>query len=305
MKHIAFTIDRKFVRFCAVTMVSAMKNDNPEDLTFHIIANDLLEDDCGILSELAQTYHSHIAFYQVPPIKLDGYTIRWEGKRLSNVVFYRCLLASVLPESVSKVLYLDCDVLVLQSLDDLWRTDIEDKALAAVPDSFQVNSAYCNRLEYDISYNYFNGGVLLLNLDYWRLHHLEEQCKVFYQAYPDKILCNDQDLLNGLLYNQKVLVDMKWNVQESAYRIPKGKTSRWRPAYIEMLLHPAILHYSARKPWQYHCMHPLRHLYMEYQKLTPWKNEHVLNHCGPRIHRFIHLLPYTLRLKKMKYLDIQ
>jgi len=304
MKHIAFTIDRKFVRFCAVTMVSVMENDNPADLTFHIIANDLLEEDRKILSGLVQNYGSCIFFYQVPAVKMAGYTIRWEKKRLSEVVFYRCLLASILPDSISKVLYLDCDILVLQPLDELWNTDIENKVLAAIPDSYQVNVRHCRRLEYDISYNYFNGGVLLLNLAYWRQYHLEERCKAFYQAHPDKILYNDQDLLNGLFYDQKVLVDMKWNVQEGAYRIPKGRTAHWCPPYIETLKHPAILHYSARKPWQYHCMHPLRNLYLYYQKLTPWKDEHVLNHYGARIHRFLHMLPYTLHLKKGKYLDI-
>ena len=102
----------------------------------------------------------------------------------------------------------------------------------------------------------------------------------------------------------KVLVAMKWDVQEGLYRIPKGKNACWRPPYLETILHPAILHYSSRKPWQYHCMHPLRHLYFEYQNLTPWKGEHVLNRFGPRLHRFIHLLPYTLGLKRSKYLKL-
>ena len=97
---------------------------------------------------------------------------------------------------------------------------------------------------------------------------------------------------------------MKWNVQEGAYRVPKGKSADWQPPYKETILHPAILHYSSRKPWQYHCMHPLRHLYFEYQDLTPWKGEHVLNDFGPRFHRFIHLLPYTLGFKRSKYLSL-
>ena len=77
-----------------------------------------------------------------------------------------------------------------------------------------------------------------------------------------------------------------------------------RDRYIDTILHPAILHYSSRKPWQYHCMHPLRHLYFEYQDLTPWKGENVLNNWKPRLHRFIHFLPYTLGLKRSKYLNI-
>ena len=136
------------------------------------------------------------------------------------------------------------------------------------------------------------------------LNALIRRLKAYYKDNPERVLYNDQDLLNGLLHEHRVLVDMKWNVQEGAYRVPKGKTADWCPPYIDTILHPAILHYSSRKPWQYHCMHPLRHLYFEYQDLTPWKGENVLNNWKPRLHRFIHFLPYTLGLKRSKYLNL-
>ena len=173
MKHIAFTIDEKFVRFCAVTMASILEHNEPSDVMFHVVSDGISQTACDILSQLAARKGAFIAFYTVPAEAMKGYSIRWEGKRLSMVVFYRCILASLLPESVSKVLYLDCDILVLDNIDELWNTDISGKALAAVPDSFIVNPVHCRRLHYDVSFNYFNGGVLLLNLDYWRENHIE------------------------------------------------------------------------------------------------------------------------------------
>ena len=305
MKHIAFTIDEKFVRFCAVTMVSILEHNTPAaDVTFHIVTDGIGQGSRDILSQLASRYGAAVAFYTVRPEAMHGYSIRWEGQRLSMVVFYRCLLASLLPQSVSKVLYLDCDILVLDNIDELWNTDLSGKALAAVPDSFTVNRSHCKRLQYDVSYNYFNGGVLLLNLDYWRKNAIEEKCREYYSQYPDRVIYNDQDLLNGLLHGCKVLVDMKWDVQEGAYRMPKDKKPGWVPSYADTILHPSILHYSARKPWQYHCMHPLRHLFFKYQDLTPWKGENVLNSRRTRFHRFVHLLPYMLRLKRWKYIDL-
>lgn len=304
MKHIAFTIDNKFVRYCAVTMISALTNDKPTDLHFHIVANDLTEQNKEILTDMTTSKGAYISFYNVPEEKLDGYTIRWEKHRLPMIVFYRCLLASILPESIDKVLYLDSDLLVLKPLDELWNLNLTEKAIAGVPDDFKANPKHCNRLQYDLSYNYFNGGVLLLNLTYWRQYDIETQCKVYYRTYPDRVIYNDQDLLNGLLHDKKVLADIQWNVQENAYRIPKGKSPNWIPPYADIILHPGILHYSSRKPWQYHCMHPLAHLFYQYQDLTPWKGEHVLNHFGARLHRFIHFLPYTLGWKKQVYLNL-
>ena len=87
--------------------------------------------------------------------------------------------------------------------------------------------------------------------------------------------------------------------------MPKDKNADWVPPYAETILYPSILHYSSRKPWQYHCMHPLRHLFFKYQDLTPWKGENVLNSRGARFHRFVHFLPYTLKLKRGKYVDLE
>ena len=169
MKHIAFTIDEKFVRFCAVTMVSVLEHNEPSDVMFHVVSDGISQTACDTLSQLAARKGAFIAFYTVPAEAMKGYSIRWEGKRLSMVVFYRCILASLLPESVSKVLYLDCDILVLDNIDELWNTDISGKALAAVPDSFIVNPVHCRRLHYDVSFNYFNGGVLLLTFTYFSM----------------------------------------------------------------------------------------------------------------------------------------
>ena len=305
MKHIALTIDSNFVRFCGVTMASIMHNDIPSDICFHIVTDGLAPADEAVLRGLAEDRGSQIRFYNVPSKILDSYELRWEGKRLSIVVFFRCLLSSLLPADVEKVIYLDCDMLVLEPLGTLWDTPLDGLALAAAPDSMVPNPKHPQRLCYDESYGYFNGGMLLINLKYWREHDVETQCEEYYNKYTERVLMNDQDLLNGLLYDKKVLVDIRYNLQEGAYRLPKDKPADWQPPYIDLLLNPAILHYSARKPWQYHCMHPLRHLYFYYQDMTPWAGQHPLNSLGARFHRFIHLLPYNLGIKRSKYIKIK
>lgn len=95
MKHIAFTIDHKFVRFCAVTMVSILKNDTPSDITVHVVANGLSEADRVVLSDLAATYEAFIAFYEVPLEKLEGYT-KDNGCLWLYFIVVFCLLYSLI-----------------------------------------------------------------------------------------------------------------------------------------------------------------------------------------------------------------
>ena len=160
-------------------------------------------------------------------------------------------------------------------------------------------------LDWYPSYNYINGGVLLLNLAYWRKHNIEQQCIKYYQQYPDRIILNDQDILNALLYDQKVLIDIKWNVQDDFYRNNRYTSPAWKPSYTDAILHPIILHYSGRKPWAYHAMHPLRHLFFHYQRLTPYDDSAKQKKISTRIYRFIHLLPYILGLKPKKYVNLK
>lgn len=300
----AFTVDRKFLPCCAVTMLSVLENNDPAVLAFHVVGDGLEEGDKRRLRQLAESRGGRVYFYSVPEECVRGYEVKWKRKRLSKIVFYRCLFAPLLPETVSKVLYLDCDLLVLAPLDGLWATDLDGKALAAVPDAYTVNAEHCRRLGYDAVDNYFNGGVLLLNLDYWRRHGLEQQCRDYYLAHADRMLYNDQDLLNGMFHGRTVLLDMKWNVQESAYRLSRKGLADRQPLYMETLRHPSILHYSGRKPWQYHCMHPLKDRWLEYACRVPGM-EPGTERWQTRLRRFVHFLPYTLGLKADKYMDLK
>ena len=304
MIHIAFAIDNNYVRHCAVTMMSVMHHNSPKNVTFHVMSKGLSGPDGSFLQSLALSRGARLELHEVAWKQVKDYEVKWRKGQLGLSVFFRCVLASLLPKSISKVLYLDSDLLVLSPLDELWATDISGCALAGVPDDFVVNPEHCRRLEYPLADNYFNGGVLLLNLDYWRKNGLENLCRWYYREHADKLLYNDQDLLNCLFHNNRVLVDMKWNVQEGAYRIPKGKTADWQPPYLEVIEHPAILHYSGRKPWQYHCMHPLRGLYWEYERIVPGLEERKEG-VSRKLHRFVHFLPYMLGFKKEKYLNIQ
>lgn len=301
---VVFTIDKKYIRPCAVTMLSILKNSVQCHVTFHIVGFNLYENDIALLISIGKSYKSKVRFYKVSDEKIIDYEVRWEKQRLSKVVFLRCMLASILPESISKVLFLDCDLLVLVPLNELWETDLVDTPLAAIPDNMVINNKHCERLDYDNSYNYFNGGVLLLNLDYWRKNKIEKLCIEYYKKNPSKIIYNDQDLLNALFYDSKKLLDIKWNVQEAVYRLPKGKPRNWLPPHINLLLNPSILHFSGRKPWQYHCMHPLRNLYFEYENLLPNENIRNNNVRFIRLRRLIHFMPYLLRLKRNKYIKL-
>jgi hypothetical protein len=55
---------------------------------------------------------------------------------MSKMTYARLLIPELFPATVSKVLYLDSDLLALGDLGPLWRTDLAGAVVAAVPDFY-------------------------------------------------------------------------------------------------------------------------------------------------------------------------
>ena len=219
--------------------------------------------------------------------------------------YYRCILAEILPNDIDRLLYLDCDIVILGSIKSYWLTTLDGIGVAAVEDIGCKEEGRYEILKYPMEDSYFNAGVLMINLKYWREHHVGSACIEYYHKYPERILFNDQDLLNSILHKDKVLVNLYWNVQDGFYRNPKQMNQEWIEKFGEVLKNPIILHYTNRKPWDYDSQHPLRNEYFKYLDMTPWKGFRPDLSLLNRIKRFFRLLPFYLHIRKPKYIKLQ
>ena len=296
--HIAMNIDSRYVRFCSVTLASIFENNRDESFFIHIICNGLSSEDEAKLIRLTEAYHAKIHFYVPDEKLLEGFAIRKFSKRISIATYYRCFLADVLPLEVERVIYLDCDILVLGQLRPLWNSDLRGKGIAVVRDVAASEAKRYEILHYPLEYSYFNAGVFLADLGYWRGMDVTEQSIKLYHEHPERIIFNDQDILNILFCDKKMEVAEKWNMQDGFYR---RKRTDGMSIQERDLREPVILHFTNRKPWEYDNQHPLRSLFFTYQNFTEWKDVTPFNAWGC-IKRFFRLLPFYLHLRKPKYI---
>lgn len=303
--HIAFNIDANYTQHCAVTLVSIFENNKKEKVIAHIVAPSLPKDDQKILQQLALDYNNEVKFYFPHASILAPFSIKAFSKRISLTTYYRCLLSQILPENIGKVIYLDCDILVRGSLRPFWDTDLEEQAVGVIEDVGCNDESRYLQLCYPSHKSYFNAGVLLINLAYWRKYDIAQQCIDFFKKHPERIRFNDQDLLNIVLVNNKTFLSIQWNCQDGFYRNCKNEEERQRNEnLISILRSPVILHFTNRKPWDFDNLHPLRHEYFMYLELTPWKGWNPLSNFSLRIKRFFRLLPFTIGLRRKKYLTL-
>lgn len=300
---IVCNIDGHYVKYCTVTLVSLFVHNERGSLHAHIIADNLTESEKQLMHEELDRFGNQLTFYDAGLQLISGCPISDECRHITLATYYRIFLPAILPSSIQKVLYIDCDLIVESNISALWDTDLEGYALAAAEDWRSETDEFYERLRYEKRYAYFNAGVLLINLDYWRQHHLMEACIRYIQQYPERLLYNDQDVLNGVLHAQWKHLSCQWNMH---YYLRKTTISKQAQKEADAnLLTPAILHYITDvKPWHPHCYHPLANRWFYYADQTRWKGERPKKSFKDFFNRYIKPVGYRLKIDKPRYKNI-
>ena len=158
----------------------------------------------------------------------------------SVVTYYRLFIASLFPQ-YDKVLYLDCDLVVLGDISKLYNLELGDNILGAAPEQF-VRSTKEFRQYADVALGvdpdgYVNAGVLLMNLKEFRHHQIEEKFIRLITEYDFDLLDPDQAYLNYLCWGRILVLPNGWNKEPMPFACEGEKN---------------IVHYALyKKPWQY------------------------------------------------------
>lgn len=271
---IVVCIDNKFVMPTGIMIHSICVNNPEEEIVFHVITNQVNDKNKKKLQDTVLLFNGKsIAFYDVDDIDFSDIPRMEDGARLSITTYYRLYLTEILPTTIKKVLYLDGDIIVRQSLRSLWNTDLTNIAIAATNDAHYHLVSYYERLGYPVNKGYFNAGVLLINLEYWREHHLLSEFKDFMKNHANRIVYHDQDILNYVLQDSKKELPVKYNLQQGYLWRDKQYNKKYRQEIKEAIADCVILHYTGPNPWCKSCRHPFISTFVKYKMLTLWKYE--------------------------------
>lgn len=210
-------------------------------VTFHILHDDTLtEDNRQKLIQVAKSGGQKIRFHHFDSSMFSGVEGMMGHFTIGSM--FRLLLPDVLPE-LSKIIYLDADLFVNSDIKELWDTDIRDYCIAAVRDYGVVKGA---ELPYPVvkgqveKENYFNSGVLFLNLDRVRdKGNLLENVLIYLEDNKGAIY-PDQDAFNVLFQDSCYLLDDSWNCFVTAIRsgeiTSEGKICHYAGNYISLYM---------------------------------------------------------------------
>lgn len=276
--EIAACTDRYFVMPTGVMMQSVCVNNPDVDIVFHVIVDDsVTPKDRRDLEETVMVFEGKsITFYHVDVTKFPCFPNIKAGTAVTQASYYRLMLSDILPETIHKVLYLDGDVIVRHSLLSLWNTDLKEHPVAAVTDMSEGILEYYQRLGYPSCLGYFNTGVMLVNLEYWREHEVVKDLMCTLQEYAKKLKWWDQDVLNVAFSKNKVILPLKYNfVDGFLWKFPLYDSQKYKKEVDEARKDPVIVHFiTSEKPWALYTRqheHPFARTFFKYQNQTKWK----------------------------------
>ena len=222
------------------------------------------------LAGMVKREGGEISFLRVSDRRVRGVpTAGFTGK----ATWYRVFLPELRPK-LDRILYLDSDLVVLDSLAPLWDLDLTGHWVAAVTNVFQDD--HLDRpaaLGLTGPERYFNAGVLLMNLAEMREDGCTEALMSYAVEQAERLSWRDQDALNVVLGSRRLDLHPRWNCMNSVMRFPRAVEVFGATAVAEAREDPAIRHFegpSVNKPWHPDCEQEGRELYFEHRRHTPW-----------------------------------
>lgn len=269
--HLACAADEKYAVYCAAMLHSALESCAPLSLEVHFLhPENLSELTLRRLRDLVECTGSK---FSPTMIEADAVQDLPGTGYFPKIIWYRSLLPQLKPE-LDRVLYLDCDTLVLDTLLPLWETDLRGHLVAAVQNLIAPALATRHHaLGIPPTQTYFNSGVLLMNLELMRREHCVERLFKHARQYRAKSIWPDQDSLNKVLGTKCHFLHPRWNCQNSFYYWPQAREVFGDVVLAEATRFPAILHFEGppdTKPWHYLNAHPFREHYWRHLRATPF-----------------------------------
>ena len=294
MIHVCFGVydkDGRYSKFAGTTIASIFDNTTSE-VTIHI-----LHDNTMTLANyekfiyLAGKYGQQIKFYNVEKLCADK--IAELRKAMPSVekdvvsigTLYRLLMIHVLSNITKKIIYLDSDIIVNSDIKDFWQIDIGDKPLAAVT---EISNGMVPKLGLPMCHDgfvkdddYFNAGVLLVNLDYLSRESELIGKGIHFQSQHPNYIHFDQDILNWCFSTKYLKVPTKFNCfVRNERRNRRGVESK-------------IYHYLGSSYGQGitpHMQDPFNRLWFKYFEKTPWFNAESIGHIYDGVRQIQHEL---------------
>lgn len=246
--NILFTIDRGYVEHVVDCIKSIVRFEAEDGYDIYILHSDLREEDeKGLTEKFSGAARIHCIY-----VNSKWFSEFPETVRYPRLIYYRIFAAALLPDSLERILYLDGDTLVINSLDELYHMDFGTNDILACTHIRKIlNKVNQYRLGTKEEFPYINSGVMLMNLASLRKNQKSDEIAEYIKKHKNTLMLPDQDVITAI-YGSKIgiLNTMKYNLSDRMLFFYNSNPSNRKCTMEWIRENTVVIHYYGKaKPW--------------------------------------------------------
>lgn len=246
--NLLFCVNQKMLWLMSTCLKSLLRSGGFEHYDAYVLHSDLEE---STQWAMMRVFRGQVAFHflGVPESLFADFP---ETGRYPKQIYYRLAAPLLLPAELDRILYLDVDLVVINSLRKFYETDFAGNFYVGCTHTREfltkLNQA---RLKSEKAVAYINTGVLLMNLTALRGAIRLEEISEYVRGHEKALILPDQDILTALYGDKIKLADsLRYNLSDRVLTFYNAAHPHERRDVSWVRQNTAIIHYCGRnKPW--------------------------------------------------------
>jgi len=273
---VVYSSDENYVQLTAVSMVSLLEHHEAGSVHVYLLANDVGQESLQFLRQTAEQFGGIFTAIDVRS-RLETIASTGAGSYVSYSAYARFFISDLVPYE-DRIVYLDCDTLVVDSLTGLLSLDLNGKAFAIAYDC--LRNEYKKLIGLTPERPYFNSGVLVVDLKAWRVRKCTERVFEHMKNVRASYMFGDQDFFSVVLHEDAARLPVRYNFlthylmfrrHHDVLSVMGIPPEAWadKADFDEAIARPAVYHFLGQtlgRPWFRESRNPLRPTYVEYAR---------------------------------------
>ncbi len=277
MVTVMYACNDAYVRQTIVSMISVAEHHTQVD--FYLIHEGMSIENQQFIAQIMRNYGQIICFVEIekvlPELNLD------DQDRHPKTIYAKLFMDSFI--RADRVLYLDSDIVVEDSLEPLFERNMTEELVAGV--LMPYSSKVKERTGALRGQPYICDGVVLFNLGLWRKENKSEECRKYIFAHKGKPPMLSEGVLNHVCNKRIGVLEPKYNLMPSMlmYNLQQIRQLFRADCYYqedammrEACQKPAVIHFMNElynRPWCEPCDHPYKERYRRIEKRAFGENK--------------------------------
>ncbi len=286
--NVVFSSSELYAKCTGVAMYSLLKNNTQlAELNIYVLTTDMTKSSQDRLLKMGKEFNREVTVIEAAEAlenaQKDLGLLDFKG---GLNTYARALANKFMPQSVTKALFIDSDLMITGSLQDLEELDFQDNIVAGV---YEIAVMIKNLCYEDLELlnqcpHYINYGVAYINLENWRKFDADKRIRDCITAAKGPFRIAEQSILNLVFKDQTIILPVKYNFMTALHGLPYETICKWyqrkrvfaKEEYEEAVRSPVVVHFIGdyfNRPWYENNICRYRDQYMVYYKGSPWGSE--------------------------------